>query len=280
MVRCHECDAPHHADCWEDNKGCAVVGCAGGPDSKGATDTGPAPSQLVQSAPYRSDAPPPASAVPPPSAPAAPDKGAPRLPWLAVALMLLAVATAGVAAAVFLSRQGSGVQASSVPTTSQVVSTRALTTVRTVTVPARSPARPSTSTATPRSEAGATTQTLSAESGSPATGTDASGFNVGPGCSDNPASSLPGCNDSPSVPVGHPSGTCANGITIDRQTTSCGLAENIYSSYTEDGPVTARSPERGQDYTFTCKTAGPGTTGETICLGRAGTSPLYLRWHR
>jgi hypothetical protein len=169
-------------------------------------------------------------------------------------------------------------RASSNPTNSQVVRTPAPATVRTVTVPA--PSLPSTSTLAPRSGGGARTQSLFAESGSPATGTDASGFNVGPGCSDNPASSLPGCNDSPSVPIGHPPGTCANGITIDRQTTSCGLAENIYSSYTGDGPVTARSPERGRDYTFTCKTMGPGTTGYTICLGKASSSSLYLRWHR
>lgn len=118
-----------------------------------------------------------------------------------------------------------------------------------------------------------------AESGPPVSGRDARGFNVGPGCSDDPANPLPGCNDSPSVPAGDSSGTCASGITVDRQTTSCGLAENVYSSYTEDGPVTAVDPTSGEDYAFTCKTAGPGTTEETICLGRAGPSPLYVRWH-
>jgi hypothetical protein len=164
-------------------------------------------------------------------------------------------------------------------------------TVQIVTVPVPSSTPQSTSTtattstttttsttATPPGE-GTRTPNLFAESGSPATGIDAHGYNDGPGCSDDPASPRPGCNDSPSVPVGHPSGECANGITIDRQTTSCGLAENVYAGYTGDGPVTALSPERGRDYTFTCKTPGAGTTGYTICLGRAGSSPLYLRWH-
>lgn len=169
-------------------------------------------------------------------------------------------------------------RASSSPATSQVVGAPAPETVRTVTVAAPSPS--STSAPAPRPGGGAGTQSLFAESGSPTTGTDARGFNVGPGCSDNPASSLPGCNDSPSVPIGHPLGKCPNGITIDRQTTSCGLAENVYSRYTEDGPVTARSPKRARDYTLTCKTAGLGTTGYTICLGIAGSSSLYLRWHR
>jgi hypothetical protein len=30
-VRCGTCAAPHHADCWDENGGCAVVACAGGP---------------------------------------------------------------------------------------------------------------------------------------------------------------------------------------------------------------------------------------------------------
>lgn len=123
------------------------------------------------------------------------------------------------------------------------------------------------------------TQDQFEESGPPVSGRDARGFNFGPGCSDDPANSLPGCSDSPSVPAGDPSGTCANGITVDSQTTTCGLAENVYFSYIEDGPVTAESPKTGEDYVFTCRTAGPGTTEETICLGQAGSSPLYVIWH-
>lgn len=124
------------------------------------------------------------------------------------------------------------------------------------------------------------TQDQFEESGLPVSGRDARGFNFGPGCSDDPANPLPGCSDSPSVPAGDPSGTCPNGITVDSQTTTCGLAENVYFSYIEDGPVTAESPKTREDYVFTCRTAGPGTTEETICLGRAGSSPLYVIWHR
>lgn len=35
QVRCPLCDTPHHADCWEENGGCAVYGCSGhGPISR------------------------------------------------------------------------------------------------------------------------------------------------------------------------------------------------------------------------------------------------------
>src|SRR4051812_34837733 len=30
--RCPDCDAVHHQDCWQDNGGCAVLGCVAGPD--------------------------------------------------------------------------------------------------------------------------------------------------------------------------------------------------------------------------------------------------------
>lgn len=109
-------------------------------------------------------------------------------------------------------------------------------------------------------------------------GRDARGFNVGPGCSDDPASSLPGCSDAPSVPNGDPAGTCPNGLTIDRLTTSCGLAESVYADYAGDGPVSAFSPERDRDYTFECRTSGAGTTGYRFCLGQAGEAILYVRW--
>jgi hypothetical protein len=33
MVQCGHCNSAHHADCWDDNRGCAVVACAGGPTS-------------------------------------------------------------------------------------------------------------------------------------------------------------------------------------------------------------------------------------------------------
>jgi zinc-ribbon domain len=113
--------------------------------------------------------------------------------------------------------------------------------------------------------------------GAPVTGRDGEGFNTGPGCSDNPASQQPGCSDSPSAPSGSDS-SCGGGLTVDSQSTSCGLAQNVRSSYHGDGAVTAYSPERGASYTFTCSTGGSGTTHMTICIGRAGSAELYVRW--
>jgi hypothetical protein len=31
LVDCPACHAPHHADCWDDNRGCAVLGCSNAP---------------------------------------------------------------------------------------------------------------------------------------------------------------------------------------------------------------------------------------------------------
>ncbi len=82
---------------------------------------------------------------------------------------------------------------------------------------------------------------------------------------------------SPSPPNGDPAGSCANGVLVDRQTTSCGLAQNIQAAYATDGPVTALSPERDRDYTLDCES---GTTGFIVCTGRAGDATLYTWWQR
>jgi hypothetical protein len=283
IVRCAECDAAHHADCWEDNSGCAVIGCAGGPRPRGTASAGGDPGEtrevVARTRTPRSPGPPgdpPRSSAPGPAAARAPGR-----PWLPTALIILAATIAGVAVAIFLSRQSNGaakVSADAPPR--NTVTKTTVTVLKTLTVrapsppPKRTPAVPAEERAPPP-----TAQSDFSEAGSSPTGRDASGFNIGPGCSDNPTSPLPGCADSPNVPAGDPSGTCSNGITIDRHSTSCGLAENVYANYRGDGTVRALSPERDRDYTFTCKTAGPGTTGYTICLGKAGASPLYLRWH-
>lgn len=81
------------------------------------------------------------------------------------------------------------------------------------------------------------------------------------------------------MPAGDPEGSCPNAITVDKQTTSCGLAEAAFRAYRVDGPLTAFSPERHQAYPLTCFTAGPGTTGYRFCLGTAGGAELYIRWH-
>ena len=112
------------------------------------------------------------------------------------------------------------------------------------------------------------------------TGQDSAGYNTGPSCSDDPNSPLPGCSDSPSTPNGDPNGSCPNGITVDAQTTTCGLAENVYSNYSSDGQVSATSPKTGHTITFDCQTGGSGTTGYTICVRHDGAVTLYLRWHK
>jgi hypothetical protein len=41
VVACHVCEAVHHGDCWEENGGCAVALCAGGPSRGDAQEQGP-----------------------------------------------------------------------------------------------------------------------------------------------------------------------------------------------------------------------------------------------
>jgi hypothetical protein len=125
MVQCGVCAAPHHADCWTDNGGCAVVACAGGPEAA----TGAPTAVHAATPPPPHAAPPPAAAAapasPPPGAPAwapqpaaAPALGAARTgPWVVAAAIVLALVVAGSALAVVLS-QNSDAPA---PTTQTVV---------------------------------------------------------------------------------------------------------------------------------------------------------------
>jgi hypothetical protein len=192
----------------------------------------------------------------------------------------LVLAALGVALAVILSSGGS--------TTRPTATIVARATSSTITVQAVTPSASAQSSATAASRT--VTRTVTSTSPTPietphvnsgtVTGQDASGFDVGAGCSDNPNSPLPGCSDSPSVPNSDPEGTCPNGVTVDKQTTSCGLAESVYSNYIADGTVTGYSSERGRDYTFTCTTGGPGTTRYTICEGHADSATLYLRFQK
>jgi hypothetical protein len=132
VVDCGVCHTPHHADCWHDNCGCAISGCAGGPTAVAgrvgevgvaSPDAYPA---VSPASPAQSGAPP---APPPPS-------GERRTPSLAIAVIVLAVAIAGVAVAIVLGRQGNNVHLAANASTQ-----------RTVTVPATTATTPaSTST--------------------------------------------------------------------------------------------------------------------------------------
>ena len=85
VVDCAACSAVHHAECWADNGGCAIVGCAGGPGQAGAFTTPGAASKS-------------AAAVPAPAAeaPAPVSRRRARTPMLvAGATAIAAVASAG-----------------------------------------------------------------------------------------------------------------------------------------------------------------------------------------
>jgi hypothetical protein len=86
VVQCAFCSSFHHGDCWDDNRGCAVVACPGGPGAATAAAPQQQPTQVM--------APPPA---PPVAAP--PAQPVSRGPWLTAAVIVLALAVAGAAAA-------------------------------------------------------------------------------------------------------------------------------------------------------------------------------------
>lgn len=127
---CTLCGAPHHADCWHDNRGCAVIACAGGPSVATAGHTGEA--TAAQTAPHQATAEQGAWS----SAATATPRWGPQPPFpgrwspsLAVAVIVLAVAVAGAAVAIGLSGQG-------VKGARPAVNTIALQTVTTSSTPA------------------------------------------------------------------------------------------------------------------------------------------------
>jgi LSD1 subclass zinc finger protein len=272
IVRCGSCHAVQHEDCYRDNGGCPVAGCAGGPATAARDSQIPYPPPAGSAAgaygagsAYRGTQTPGA----PPETP-----GPKRGPTAATVIIATAVGllVAGGAVAAVIAGQGSG-QTSTVASDG-VADTATSTSSNTTDT--------STATDTVITTTTAPVVTVPPQTSVPSdvTGQDSSGFNIGPGCSDNEQSPLPGCSDAPSVPAGDPEGVCPNGITVDKQTTTCGLALSVQSNYTTDGPVSGVSSKTGQQYRFSCQTGGPGTTGYTICQGQAGSSPLYLRWHK
>lgn len=118
IVECGVCHAPHHGDCWQDNGGCAVVACAGGPAQNVARAGLRVPAAATVNATGTRSAgtsgrplggTPPTPTSPPLTPPAGPQYPASRrsgAPWLIGAVVLLAVALAGVAVAFALGRRG------------------------------------------------------------------------------------------------------------------------------------------------------------------------------
>lgn len=109
MTRCGVCAAPHHADCWSDNGGCAVVACPGGPQAHTPAGTAPPPLPPPPVVPVTVQSPPPPPPTPPPPTPVASAGGSgPRRtgPWIVAGAIVLALALAGGAFAVVISGTG------------------------------------------------------------------------------------------------------------------------------------------------------------------------------
>lgn len=90
IVQCGSCEATHHADCWQENGGCTVVGCVAGSSADTVTKV---------SSPLPSDV-----AMPPQSPPAI---RARHTPWLAIAVLVLAFAIVGTGVAFITSNNKS-----------------------------------------------------------------------------------------------------------------------------------------------------------------------------
>lgn len=106
VVACPSCSATHHEDCWADNGGCAIMGCAAAPSPAAASALPPRPA-VAPPQPAPGPQPAPAGAVPASpvhaQAPAAgqPSRGG-RSGGLIAAVLVLALVIAGSAAAVVL----------------------------------------------------------------------------------------------------------------------------------------------------------------------------------
>jgi hypothetical protein len=151
IQECGFCHTVHHTECWEENGGCCVTGCAGGPTQA---------TQVHAATPGRPPAPPP---PPPPFVlPEAPI-GAPgpgkQIPVALAAVLAGVVAILGAGAALALSSGGSSNPSPSV-TVPPVVTTE---TTATETTPTETTTTPNTTTATTPTETTttntATTQT-------------------------------------------------------------------------------------------------------------------------
>ena len=94
LVVCGGCSAHHHQDCWADNGGCAVLGCAASPEAGAAATAVPSPAAVPAAAPV-------AGAAPAAIAPAAPRSSSSHL--LAFGMIGLVVVAAIVVTTLALS---------------------------------------------------------------------------------------------------------------------------------------------------------------------------------
>jgi hypothetical protein len=106
MVACGACGAAHHGDCWDDNRGCAVVACTGGPSAQDEAPppTAPRPAATPATTTAHAAPPPPPAPTPPWSPPASGSAGG-RNALLVAAVLVLALAVAGAAVAFVATRK-------------------------------------------------------------------------------------------------------------------------------------------------------------------------------
>jgi Prokaryotic RING finger family 1 len=108
-VVCGVCRAPHHADCWQDNAGCAVTACSGGPAGGAANQpTNPVASPAAHRAAQSPHPLEPAAPTDTPtwSSPATSPTRERHAPSLAIAIIVLTLVVGGSALAIVLSLQG------------------------------------------------------------------------------------------------------------------------------------------------------------------------------
>ena len=175
IALCGHCRAAHHADCWVDNGGCAVVACAGGPGKEAATGqatvampvapaaagalnaTAVQPTQPAYS--QWSSAGTPGAPPPPPVPPR--DSGGSGNTGLIAALVVLALAIGGVAAAVLVMK-GKGGASTVAQNSNATTNTPAVQTTTVVTV-----LQTQTATTPTTGNEGQTTSTPAAPGGGP-----------------------------------------------------------------------------------------------------------------
>ena len=152
---CPSCGAPHHAECWSDNQGCAITACASGPGSASAPPTDPQTQAMpLATVPPRTPRPsPPPVGYPPPGPP---PRDRARNGVLFVSLAAVLVLGAALA---FVIGQGN----SHGTTTTELVKTAATNNGSDHTTP---PTPPKESATTSSQGSGANTPSLTSYSGS------------------------------------------------------------------------------------------------------------------
>lgn len=164
LALCGHCRSAHHADCWDDNGGCAVLACAGGPGKEataapaGMAAAGAAAGRTAFMPPAPSRPPAPVwptarvpQAAPPPTPPPPSGGGGFGSKSLVIALLVLAVAVGGFAAALVLTKKKNSVDTARVAATTAKTTTPKTpsATTQTVTVQSKPPTQVQNSPSAP-----------------------------------------------------------------------------------------------------------------------------------